>query len=759
MNTAASTETAGPAAPRDDARPVGARLFAVLPLLSVYTWLCVVYLVEAWGRLTPWLFTDELEMTQLSRSIADTGRPAERGQAMSPHSLYTVMTAPLWLIHNVATAYASIKYVDVFVMASAVFPTYLLARLVVGRRAGLFAAAGAGAIPSLAYSGYLVEENLAYPYAALCFYLIARGLLELRSGGRRRWPVAAVLASAAAPAVRSELVVIPIMAALALIFAVWSSDWGHERRRSWSAGDWVGTIVLVFGAVFVISAFASNHSYPWLVATRGFKHRMINMGDWAAGALAIGIGTIPFIGGLTALFRPRGEPPSRKLSIVRSVSLSAIIGFAGYTAIKAAYLSTEFATRVEERNLIYVAPVLFVGTALLLDRRRVNPWALLGAAAFTAYLVGYALYHPTQFPYEMNVQLYSDALGLAILQQANRYLLWTPDTARWVLLGVVAGGTVALVALPKLRERARLAGALSAVLAAGIIGWSLTGEISAAAGSNSIGRDFKTTLSPTGQPFSWVDEATHGRPAIYMGEGEQDQISEWLVEFWNRSIVSVSSLDGTVDGPGPAGGPNLAADGTLYWTSDPASPGRQYDYGVEDFPCVDLAGRVAASHLHRAGGELKRWRLIRLTHPNKLRAMCTGIYPDGWTGPTDSAYFRFSDGRRGWLRIIVSRRDWGGPTGPSPVHVLVGKLVINDNDQPILGAVGWQRNFTIDSTQTKTVWVPAPSSRFAVHVVVDKKFVPNDYNQRGDLRELGAQVSYRFFGTLPKGVKPTSSTS
>jgi hypothetical protein len=52
-------------------------------------------------------------------------------------------------------------------MTSALFPTCLLARLLVGRRPALFAAAGAAAIPSLAYSSYIVEETFAYPYAAL----------------------------------------------------------------------------------------------------------------------------------------------------------------------------------------------------------------------------------------------------------------------------------------------------------------------------------------------------------------------------------------------------------------------------------------------------------------------------------------------------------------------------------------------------------------------------------------------------------------
>jgi hypothetical protein len=82
---------------------------------------------------------DELELTQLSRSIATTGHAARRGEAHSFDSLYTVMTAPIWLIHDVAQAYSGVKYLDVFVMAAVVFPTYFLARMVVGRGWSLFA--------------------------------------------------------------------------------------------------------------------------------------------------------------------------------------------------------------------------------------------------------------------------------------------------------------------------------------------------------------------------------------------------------------------------------------------------------------------------------------------------------------------------------------------------------------------------------------------------------------------------------------------
>lgn len=724
----------------------GGRISAALPLASIYLWLCCIYLFEAWKRRTPWLFTDELEFTQLSRSIAATGHPARRGDPFPAKSLYVYLTAPLWLIHDVEKAYAAIRYLDVFVMASVVFPTYFLARLVVGRKAALFAAIGAGAIPSLAYSSYLIEETLAYPYAALCFFLLVKAIVARR----RRWTLLATLATLAAPAVRSELIMLWAVALLTGMLFLWRSDRAQRWRATWSRGDWVAAVVVGFGAVFVFSAVASHQSIEWLTITRAYKDRIVIHGNWAFGSLAIGMGVIPLIAGLAVLVRDRGEVQSRELRTFRYVAMAAIFSFGMYAAMKSAYLSTVFATRVEERNLIYIAPLLFIGTAIVFERRRVNALGLGLSAAYVLYLVGYALYHAVQSPYEMGVQLYSDSLGFSILQQANRYIYLSTFGARLVLLGVFIVG-VAILVLPRvLPARRHLAAVLTAALAVGVLAWSLTGEIAAATGTISLDNDAASTLR---QPFSWIDDATHQKPTVYMGEGEFDQRPEWLAEFWNRSITRVSSLDGTVLGPGNAGGPDLNAKGTMFW-GGPA----KYDYAVEDWcdpvlpggtpwPCVDLAGKIVASHVYRAGGGTRTWHLVKLTKPNRLRGQASGIYPDGWTAADDSSYFRFS-GNAGWLRIVVSRREWGGPTPPSPVHILVGKLVINSNAQPILGPVARQITFTIASTQTQIRWIRIPAGRVAIHVVVDKKFRPFDYfPERGDKRELGAQVEYRYFRT------------
>jgi hypothetical protein len=712
-------------------RTLADRLLAVAPLLSIYIWLCMIYVYEAWGHVTPWLFTDELERTQLARAVAETGHAARRGAAHSPDTLYTYLIAPAWWLGNTHASYDAVKYIGVLVMASALFPTYFFARLIVGRVAALFAAAGAAAIPAVAYSSWIVEEPLAYPYAALCFFLIAKALVTRR----RWWWAAAILASLAAPAVRGELVVVTISLFLAAGFMAWSSPTLRRWRSDWSVGDWVGAVVLLVGALFLISGFASHHSQEWYSTTTYYKHRMFSLGLWATGAFAIGIGVIPLIAGVASLWRLPGERSTRELRSYRSVALAGILSVGFYTFMKAAYLSTIFATRVEERNIIYIAPLLFVGTALVLERRRVNPFALAAATALAMWVL-------VTTPYQMGVQLYSDALGLAILQQANRFLLWTPFFAQWLMLAIAAIGAAALLGLRYIPDRGRAAALAVGILGVFVVGWNLTGEIAAAAGTNSISRESAATL---GKPYDWVDQIAHRQPTLYLGQGVADQNGEWLMEFWNRSIVAVGSLDGTIHGPGPAGGPNIAADGTTYWTLDPKNPGKEYAYAVEEWPCVDFAGTLAAKHDYRAGGKFGggRWRLIKLTQPNRLRAECTGISPDGWTG-SSSGYDRFSNSGKGHIVVTVSRAN-GGPTTPTPIHILIGSLAVDANHQPQLGHVIREKTDTIASPQTKTFTLPTPASRFSVRVVVDQLFVPHDLNPSdGDVRQLGAVVTYRF---------------
>src|SRR5580658_5125803 len=115
-------------------RPLAARAIAAAPALGAALAVVVFYFVEAALRKTPWVFTDELEWTQISRAIAATGHAARRGQPVFFKSLYAYLIAPAWWIRSTADAYAAIKDLNTVVMCLAAVPSYLLARMLCPRR-------------------------------------------------------------------------------------------------------------------------------------------------------------------------------------------------------------------------------------------------------------------------------------------------------------------------------------------------------------------------------------------------------------------------------------------------------------------------------------------------------------------------------------------------------------------------------------------------------------------------------------------------
>ncbi len=137
--------------------PGWARADILLPLLAAYCAFAAYYVWQAWRRETPSIFTDELELTQISRAIAHTGHPARRGEAYHFTSLYPYLTAPAWWLHATRDSYDTIKYLGVLVMTATLFPAYAIARTVVSRPWALAAAVGAVAAPALSYSPILVE--------------------------------------------------------------------------------------------------------------------------------------------------------------------------------------------------------------------------------------------------------------------------------------------------------------------------------------------------------------------------------------------------------------------------------------------------------------------------------------------------------------------------------------------------------------------------------------------------------------------------
>ncbi len=176
-------------------------------------------------------------------------------------------------------------------------------------------------------------------------------------------------------AAKDQLVLLFAVLGLAAAAVLWRTERATAFRAGWTRGDWIGAVTLTVGAVVIAGAFVTRRSQTWYVATTFYQDRMLEYGLWAAGALTIGLGIVPLVAGLASLVRPIGEERRPGVEALAIVTASAVACFGFYTAIKAAYLSTVFATLTLERNLIFLVPLLFAGTALFFQRAR---WALVG---------------------------------------------------------------------------------------------------------------------------------------------------------------------------------------------------------------------------------------------------------------------------------------------------------------------------------------------------------------------------------------------
>ena len=689
-------------------------VIATIAILSLLFW-------EAAIRKTPTIFTDELEWSQLSRAIAATGHAARRGEPFAFKSLYAYLIAPGWWIHSTSSAYTAIKYLNTIVMALTAIPVYLLARTMVSTRIAAIAALASLCTTALYYAAFLIPEVLAYPIFVVCAYVSIRAL----AGAGRRWIAAAIVLDLLAILVRSELATLPAAFALAAIVLWVVGPTSQRIRRDWRAFDYVGATLLIVGGLIVLNELVSPHAQQWAIVSGNWQDRLWSLGMQAASALAIGLGLLPFVGGLASLWIPERRA-DRAWRAFAAFTGSAIFTLWLYTGVKAAYLSTVFATRVEERNLIYLGPLLIVGTAVWLSsNRRWLPGAL-AALAFTAWLV---LYYGYQLDYP-----YFEAPGYGIATMANRAWHWDQPAIR---LGLTATCIVllAFVLSWTLRVPRRVQQVTMLLACAVALTWMLAGEITSSRGSAVTSKTYAQNLP---QPLDWIDQATNQAGTTFIGQNisSGQALGVNLLEFWNRSVKHVWSLDGSAPGPGPTLTPDLRDRyGTLSH-----DPGLEYVVATDR---VNLIGPVVAA---RRGLTVRRIE----HHPWRLHDTELGVSDDGWISGTsdnpvaDGTYAYFGpETKPGVLSITIGRGGFCATGAPGThVTVRVGPLALNEQHAPSVARPTWIKRFALPncSQRTFTLSIAPP---LAVQVHADPTVRPSDYGVT-ESRELGAQVGFSF---------------
>jgi hypothetical protein len=682
-------------------------------LAVAYLGLAALYAWQASKRLSPTIFSDEIEFTQISRAIAENGVPSRHGQPSGFETLYTYLVAPAWWIEDAKGAWEAAKLIGVIVMTATIFPAYALARLVVSRAWAVAAAIVAVAAPPLAYAPYLLDEPLAYPVSTAALWAIA---VAVARPGARRFALALGLALLAT-LVGGHLAVLVAVWAAGAFFVLWRTERFSRWRATWSAGDWVGAGLLVVGVVVVASAYAGHRSEPWYVATGFFKQRMVDNAGWAFAALTIGLGVLPVIACVAAFLSRRLRSTDEGRAFVL-VGVTAFAAFGLYAAVKATYLSTTFANLVLERNVIYLVPIALAATAAVLARPIVTLPGLAAGLVVALALVLNADFRLDQYPY-------FEAPGLAIGTLANRNFSWDPtDVERGLVIAAIVSVTLLL---SRWLVRSRVVGlGLAVVALAGVAAWTLTTEIYASRGLNTFS---ERLYGSTPRPVDWVTRVTGGERTLYLGQHINDANPIWLMEFWNRDIDQVWSLDGTA--PTPSLSPDLASpDGTI-------SPDPGVQWVVTGNGVAVVGERVA---------ERPTGVLYRAVSPVRLRFAQVGVAPDGWMGERASfAQYAGDEGvTRGFARVVLSRQGaCSEALPPATATVRVGTVVVR-NKQPAMGRVYGEERRTLRPCAVEPVLVRA-TVPYYVEVTVTPTFVPKEIDAAsGDVRELGAQVGFDF---------------
>jgi hypothetical protein len=567
-------------------REWGALAALVLVSTALRTWAAVQVPV-------PWIAPDEMVYGLLGRSLYAHGTLAILGGPTPFYSLLTPVVAGAGLL----ASYHTLQGLQAFVMSLAAVPVYLWGRSLVSRRAALAAAALAVAIPGLLYAGLIMTEVVFYPL----FVLVAWAGAEAIARPSRRTTILLLVAFVAVCATRIQaIVVVPALVTAALADAWLARSWGRLRAQLPAAAG-IAALVLVWLGYRLGSGSGTLGGYEVLASTSFSVGGAAKFVLYHAASVLILCGLFPAAAVAVMLVHAarRGEPDAR----VRAY-LAVAASLTVWLVVEVGVFASRYSGRIVERNLIGLAPVLFVGLVLWLERGPCGGRILRAAVALVALVVLVLL------PVDRYVNIYGthDAPSLVPLYQFSRAT--SLDALTRVYPAVVGVLAIAFAFLPWRRLRWLPVALLVVFVGASVLASRFTAEQARAQKRAFLGPD-----------PSWVDHSV-GRRAAYLYDGEPSWNGVWQTVFWNDHIDRVYDL-GQVEIPGPLPQTRvrIRPDGIV------DLPGKQPKYAVAS-TWMELAGkpkgRVEQHGLSQAG--LVAWKIHR---PLRIVSRTSGLQLNG----------------------------------------------------------------------------------------------------------------------------------
>jgi hypothetical protein len=513
-----------------------------------------------------------------------------------------------------------VKAINSLLMSLAAVPAYLLARRVVSQRGALVVAVLTVAVPSTFYAGTVMTENAFYPIFLLAALALVAALDRPRLGNVLLFLVALGVAyetRAQAVAILPAALTAPLVAA-----ALGRSPREALRQRTLYA---VAAGVGVLAVLFEVARGRSIRSL--LGAYAAATHSTYTVGDvakwllWHLSELDLYVGFVPLLALVLLCARgARLEPAERHV-------VAATISLVGWLALEvAAFASQPSVVRIEERNLFYVAPLLFTCLVLWLERGLERPRLplVLGGAAVVALAAA--------VPYErfIDTSATSDTFGVLALWSLAEWTNVHAEDIRWL----VAWGAAVLVVCAAFATR-RWALALPAAIF--LLYAGAANPVDTRTQRASIGAVFQGITRPDRDWISAIVGTSDPTRVAVVWTGATDRLTVNENEFFNRAVGAVYTTNGAV--PGGLAQTPIELD---------RSTGRYGAVRVRDL-LTDTTIPFAGTKI--GADEKKGLLLLRVDGPLRVRYVTSGIYADSWSGAV-ATYRRFTC-NGGTLRVTL----------------------------------------------------------------------------------------------------------
>jgi len=591
----------------------------------------------------PWIFNDELQYSELAKSLAYTGEFAIREVPGTGGfgTLYSALIAPAFvLFESVPDAYDGARAINCLLMSATVIPTYLIARRVAARGWSLAAAAFSVAIPALMLTGTMMTENAFYPLVALWLLTVVRALERPTIATQLAIFAVMGLAFLTRP---QAVVLVPVMVAtlaLVLLLDAWPPEGQAFFIRVWNGtrAYWLTWTIIGLGAIAALARQAMrDRPLSELLGSYGgvtkIGYERDELGMWALYHLAeadIFLGVLPlaaFIAVVIAGLRPAED---RSIRILAALGLTTVGAF---LAVVAAYASSPIGDRILERNFFHVTPLFFIALAVWGSRTNVRSWWAVAPAALLAGMLTLAL----PLNNFLNATIVHSTPGLLPIWRWRDRAFSPESIDEWVA-GTAIVAALLFVLLPR-----RFAPAVVVLL----VLYFAAGSRPVEAFTNHASSE--AFASALGSPRDWIDRRVGPEADVSsIWTGAPEGLPFWESEFFNRSVGRAYTIQGAWDGLVDTITPvSVRSDGRLIQSS--GEPLR-LDYAMT-YSGTTFRGRSLGRN--QAG----RMSLVEIDGPVVMEERYEGLFPDRWSGP-NFTYTRY-DCRRG--RLVLSFEN-------TPVH-------------------------------------------------------------------------------------------